>query len=137
LEQVDGISWNGWTTSPEYAPEHPILIQELKRALHDRRPHEILRLIRIAKATGVGDPQRVDNLLTYVQANRQGFYGAYTLRGKLSDQAKAVCVYGSGAVEKHIDLVICRRFKGQGMRWTRQGANRLLKLRLAELDRAA
>lgn len=127
-------------------PQHPILIQELKRALHRRRDDEILRLIRIAKATGIGDPQRVDNLLTYVQANRQGFHGASTLRAKLSDQAKAVCVYGSGAVEKHIDLVICRRFKGQGtpalaagasVRWTRRGANHLLKLRLAELDRAA
>jgi len=40
-------------------------------------------------------------------------------------------------VEKHIDLAICRRFKGQGMRWTRKGANRLLKLRIKELDRVA
>lgn len=40
-------------------------------------------------------------------------------------------------MEKHIDLTMCRRFKGQGMRWTRAGANRLLKLRLHELDKAA
>jgi hypothetical protein len=46
-------------------------------------------------------------------------------------------VEGSGAIEKQMDLAVGRRFKGQGMRWTRKGANRLLKLRLRELDKAA
>lgn len=46
-------------------------------------------------------------------------------------------VEGAGAVEKQMDVVVGRRFKGQGMRWTRRGANRLLKLRLRELERAA
>jgi len=44
-----------------------------------------------------------------------------------------VAVDGSGAIEKQLDLVVGRRPKGQGMRWTRRGANRLLKLRLRKL----
>jgi hypothetical protein len=33
-------------------------------------------------------------------------------------------------MEKNIETVIGRRFKRWGMRWTRRGAHRLLKLRL-------
>jgi len=47
-----------------------------------------------------------------------------------------VAVQGSGAVEKQMDPVVGRRFKGQGMRWTCRGANRLLKLRLRQLEAA-
>lgn len=118
-------------------PEHPRLVQALKQALYEEHGDKIVNMIRMAKINHVGDPERVDKLLTYVKSNRNGFFGARRLREKLSDQAKLVCVEGSGAVEKHIDIGICRRFKGQGMRWTRAGANRLLKLRLLELERAA
>ncbi len=37
-------------------------------------------------------------------------------------------VVGSGVVEKHQDLVVKRRMKGKGMRWTRRGADHLLAL---------
>ena len=33
-----------------------------------------------------------------------------------------------------MDLVICRRFKQRGMRWTRAGANALVKIRLLILN---
>jgi len=126
-------------------PNHSKLVKRLKKALYQGDGKKVVSMVQIAKATGVGDPESVARLLTYVKANQEGFYGARNLRKKLSDQAKLVCVEGSGAVEKHIDLVICRRFpglpkgpgKGQGMRWTRAGANRLLKLRLQELGKAA
>ena len=39
-------------------------------------------------------------------------------------------VSSSGAMEKNIDVVIGRRFKRQGMSWTKDGANNLLKLRI-------
>jgi len=125
-------------------PGHPRLVQRLRRDLFDGKGHKILPTVRLASLNGIGDPEQVDKLLTYLQANQRGFYGARSLRTQLSPEARLVCVEGSGAVEKHIDLAICRRFKGQGMRclsWpgrgTRQGANRLLKLRIRELDRAA
>jgi hypothetical protein len=118
-------------------PQYPKLVHKLKQALYNGQGEKIIPMVRLARMNGVGDPEQVDALLTYLQANQAGFYGARSLRAHLSREAKLVCVNGSGAVEKHVDLTICRRFKGQGMRWTRVGANRLLKLRLKELDRAA
>jgi hypothetical protein len=118
-------------------PDHPKLVVKLKQALYRGEGDKILPAVRLAQLNGIGDPERVQTLLGYLEANQAGFYGARSLRPQLSAEAKLVCVEGSGAVEKHIDLTICRRFKGQGMRWTRRGANRLLKLRLRELDRAA
>ncbi len=118
-------------------PGHPQLVKRLKRHLYRGEGHKIIPAVRLAKINGVGDPERVESLLGYLETNQAGFYGARSLRPHLSPEARLVCVEGSGAVEKHIDLTICRRFKGQGMRWTRVGANRLLKLRIKELDKAA
>jgi hypothetical protein len=118
-------------------PEHPKIVHKLKQALYRGHAHQILPTVRLAQLNNLGDPDRVASLLGYLHTNQAGVYGARSLRPRLSAQAKLVCVQGSGAVEKHIDLTICRRFKGQGMRWTRTGANRLLKLRLQELARAA
>lgn len=117
--------------------DRPKLLRRLKRALYRGEGNRVVQMVRMAKSAGVGDPERVEQLLNYVEANREGFYGARSLRDKVSEEARLVCVEGSGAVEKHIDLAICRRFKGQGMRWTRAGSSRLLKLRLRELDKAA
>jgi hypothetical protein len=118
-------------------PRHPRLVHRLKQDLYHGEGHKILPSVRLARLNGIGDPEQVDQLLMYLETNREGFYGARSLRPHLSPEARLVCVEGSGAVEKHIDLAICRRFKGQGMRWTKRGANRLLKLRIRELDRAA
>lgn len=116
---------------------HPKLVKRLKHHLYTGEGDKIIPAVRLAKINGIGDPKQVEDLLGYLKANRKGFYGARSLRPHLSSKARLVCVEGSGAVEKHIDLTICRRFKGQGMHWTRAGANRLLKLRLKELDRTA
>ena len=118
-------------------PEHPRLVHKLKQALYRGKGEKIIPAVRLAQLNGLGDAERVDALLTYLETNQEGFYGAHSLRPHLSHEARLVCVHGSGAIEKHIDIVICRRFKGQGMRWTRAGANRLLKLRLKDLDKAA
>lgn len=118
-------------------PDHPKLVRRLKQALYRGQGHRIIPAVRLAQLNGIGHPERVQSLLGYLETNQAGFYGARALRPHLSSQAKLICVEGSGAVEKHMDLGICRRFKGQGMRWTRAGSNRLLKLRLREFDKAA
>ena len=41
---------------------------------------------------------------------------------------------GTGAIEKGGDLVICRRFKLRGMRWSRAGAEKVLQYRLLVLN---
>ena len=42
--------------------------------------------------------------------------------------------YGSGPVEKTVDITVARRLKKRGMHWHRGGANPLLKLRLLKLN---
>jgi hypothetical protein len=118
-------------------PDHPLLVKKLKQYLYRGQGRKIIPAVRLAKINGIGDPEQVESLLGYLETNQAGFYAARLLRPQLSPEGRLVCVEGSGAVEKHIDLTICRRFKGQGMRWTRKGANRLLKLRIRELDRVA
>lgn len=118
-------------------PDRPELVAQLKAALYEGHGPEVVRLVALAHALGGRDPERVAKLYGYVQSNQHGFYGACCLREQLSPAAKRVAVVGSGAIEKQMDLVVGRRFKSQGMRWTRKGANRLLKLRLWELERAA
>ncbi|MDI6773703.1 MAG: UPF0236 family protein [bacterium] len=126
--------WHLRRAITEAFPGQPRMIRRLLHYLHTGRGGRLPALIRAAKVAGGGDPQRLNDLLGYVQSNMHGFYGADHLRPRLSPQARLVAVHGSGAVEKHIELVIGRRFKGRGMRWTRAGANRLLKLRLRQLQ---
>lgn len=61
-------------------------------------------------------------LLSYVLSNSDSLdYG----KGKRN---------GSGAVEKNIGIHVGRRFKKQGMRWSKEGANNLLALRTEKLN---
>jgi hypothetical protein len=118
-------------------PDRPELIAQLKEALYQGQGDRVVQLVALAQTMGNGDQERIAQLHGYLVANQHGFYSAWQLRKNLSPDARLVAVVGSGAIEKQQDLVVGRRFKGQGMRWTRTGANRLLKLRLGELDRAA
>jgi|GEM_PF-965255 len=43
-------------------------------------------------------------------------------------------IHGSGVIEKMADLVVKKRMKRQGMRWSREGANNLLVLRAQYLN---
>ncbi len=59
-------------------------------------------------------------------------YGA-GLRPKVSPAARELLARGTGAREKNIEVLVARRFKRWGMRWTRRRAQALLKLRLGIL----
>ena len=118
-------------------PDRPALVAELKQSLYGGDGERLISLVSLARVAGDGDHERVAQLETYLRTNQEGFYGARRLRQRLSPEARTVAVEGSGAIEKQMDLMVGRRFKGQGMRWTRKGANRLLKLRLRELEKAA
>lgn len=71
--------------------------------------------------------QRIADLVTYIESNRDGLYGSRSLKGKVEDKTVLVC--RTGAMEKNIDTVIDRRFKRHGQSWTTEGVNNLLKLR--------
>jgi len=40
----------------------------------------------------------------------------------------------SGPLEKAVDIVVARRFKGRGMSWFRRGVSSLVRLRLLRLN---
>ena len=57
--------------------------------------------------------QKIADLITYIENNRDGLYGSRFLRDKVETKRVPVC--GTGAMEKNIDVVIDRRFKKHGM----------------------
>ena len=77
--------------------------------------------------------EKPDDLLGYLEENRNGIYGSRSLKDKVD--AREVLVVGSGGVEKNIDLMFCCRFKGRGMSWSRAGVQNLLKPRILRHDR--
>jgi hypothetical protein len=117
--------------------DRPGLVTEIARALHDGDAGRILRLVRLARLSAEANAERVRDYETYLHANLHGIHGARRLRPLLSEEVRSAAVDGSGAVEKQGDLLVARRFEHAGMRWTKAGANRLLKLRLRELEAAA
>jgi len=84
------------------------LLWEGKKEEH----RNLLKLKRLVD----GPSEKLDDLLGYLEENWDGIYGSRNLKSKVS--AKEVLVVGSGGVEKNIDLILCRRFKGRGMSWS-------------------
>ncbi len=72
------------------------------------------------------EPDKAIELARYVEGAAPHLFGCNRLpravrRGRMR-------VVGTGVVEKHQDLVVGRRMKRRGMRWTRRGADNLLAL---------
>ena len=74
-------------------------------------------------ATGYG----AEDLPGYLEGVAPHLYGVDLLPRRL--RSGRMRIVGTGVVEKHQDLLVKRRMKQQGMRWTREGANNLLALR--------
>lgn len=87
-------------------------------------PDHALRLLRSWHPPAV--PERMENhrkLLYYIRSNAAG----------ISNYARSD-LFGSGAVEKAVDLIVSRRFKCRGMSWLKPGATGMLKLRLLRFN---
>jgi hypothetical protein len=61
----------------------------------------------------------------YVEQNRDGLH------------YEAGAIWGSGVIEKMVDVVVGKRMKRQGMSWSKQGANNLLALRCHRINSIA
>jgi len=109
--------------------DQPKLVSELIDYLYSGQGEKMLTTVKLAKllCEDAEKRQRIADLVTYMEGNRDGLYGSRSLKDKV--QAKGVLVCSTGAMEKNIDTVIGRRFKKQGMSWTTEGVNNLLKLR--------
>jgi hypothetical protein len=63
----------------------------------------------------------------YIQRNREGIW---------YDEARAQGIsIGSGSADKAGDVLICRRMKLRGMRWSRKGADAVLSIRILVYNR--
>jgi len=115
--------------------DQPHLVAELVDYLYSGRGKEMLDTIKLARLL-CGDNERkkkITALASYIENNFDGLYGSRSLKDRV--EAKRVLVSSSGAMEKNIDVVIGRRFKKQGMSWTKEGANNLLKLRILRYNK--
>ena len=78
------------------------------------------------QAERLRDPVALRKLQAYLTRHQDGMW---------YPQARAEGIdIGTGAIEKGGDLVICRRFKLRGMRWSRPGAEAVLQYRLLVLN---
>ena len=95
----------------------------------------------IVEACQKGEPRRALSLLHGYHAQTpehaeelrklQGYI--YTNREGIANYARSD-LFGSGAVEKAVDILISRRFKMRGMSWLKGGAKGMLALRLLRFN---
>ncbi len=72
------------------------------------------------------NPELASQVAGYLEGVARDLHGVERLPRRL--RRGRMRVVGSGVVEKHQDLLVKRRMKGRGMRWTRRGADNLLAL---------
>ena len=113
----------------------PRLVSELVDYLYSGKGKEMLDTIKLARLLCADNEKKkkIADLASYIENNFDGLYGSRSLKDRV--EAKRVLVSTSGAMEKNIDVVIGRRFKKQGMSWTKEGANNLLKLRILRYNK--
>jgi len=87
------------------------------------QPDKALFLLDSYKALTPEKQEEVRKLKYYIRSNRVGI--ANYRRSSL---------FGSGAVEKAVDIIVSRRFKTRGMSWLRPGAAGMLALRLLRFN---
>lgn len=114
------------------------LERELKKALGEEKKETVEKLKSLALE---GDAEEIVNRLMkevsvdilksekifqtaeYVMNNAEWIRNIPEVKG-----------YGSGPVEKTVDITVSRRFKKRGMSWYRHGVNPLLQMRLLKLN---
>jgi hypothetical protein len=97
-------------------------------------------LERVTAACMAGDPSRALLLLASrapredrAEAWRKLYLYIRSNAGGIANYARSD-LFGSGAVEKGVDLIVSRRFKGMGRTWFRPGAAGMLKLRMLRFN---
>ena len=94
--------------------DQPKLISDLIDYLNSGQGEKMLSTVELVclLCEDRDKSQRISDLVTYIESNRDGLYGSRLLRDRV--EAKTVLVCSTGAMEKNIDTVIDRRFKRHG-----------------------
>jgi hypothetical protein len=108
------------------------LYQKLLKLAFSKKIDKLCLLLKTGTITGRFDKEKAEELATYLKNNAHGIWGSKALKDKVGQ--KEVLNVGSGVIEKNVDIVVSRRFKKRGMRWSKEGANNLLALRVLSLD---
>lgn len=112
--------WHLAAKSREFCSrQEPRFRRMLHRALS--APHHLAA--QLPSGRWKGDPERAGELAVYLTNNGDHLH-TYRAMGPGS------WMHGSAPAEKHIELTVNRRFKRRGVRWSRNGARRLLAIRL-------
>lgn len=94
-------------------------------------PHRFARRLRAGHVAM--DPDKMPELARYIEGVAADLHGCDRLPRDL--RRGRMRIVGSGVVEKHQDLLVGRRMKRRGMRWTRRGADNLLALQARRFSR--
>lgn len=103
--------------------EYESLRQEIYQTCLRGDPEGVLGLLERYVPKTHEDQEALRKLKHYIQTNRDGI--ANYVRSDL---------FGSGAVEKAVDIVVSRRFKLRGMSWLRPGAAGMLAFRMLKFN---
>jgi len=104
--------------------EHPAVPAMLAAAVAGQPEALLLRLRQLAvRAPTVEVQAALRQLIEYIQANAEGIRNL-----------PRAAVWGSGPVEKQVDVLVARRLKTRGMSWYRRGAAALQRLRLLKAN---
>lgn len=136
---ADGEIWiknlaGDWLPTARYQCDHWHLATKIRefcsreegrfRRMLDRAfsaPHHLAA--QLLAGRWKGDPDKARELSVYLTNNGDHLH-TYRAMGA------GRWMHGSAPAEKHIELTVNRRFKRRGMRWSRNGARRLLAIRL-------
>lgn len=99
------------------------LYERIAQTCQMGRPDEALALLNQYQPSSEEEVERLRKLKGYIRSNRVG----------ISNYARSD-LFGSGAVEKAVDLLVSRRFKARGMSWLKPGAAGMLALRLLRFN---
>lgn len=105
--------------------EREAVVEVLKELALCGKGSEILQglMKEGAKVKAVEERKKIMETMTYVRNNLDWIGNIPKVKG-----------YGSGPIEKTVDITVARRFKKRGMSWYKRNANPLLKLRLLKLN---
>jgi hypothetical protein len=105
--------------------EREAVVAVLKELALNGKGSEILQglMKEGAKVKAVEERKKIMETMTYVRNNLDWIGNIPKVKG-----------YGSGPIEKTVDITVARRFKKRGMSWYKRNANPLLRLRLLKLN---
>jgi hypothetical protein len=105
-------------------PEHPG-IPAMLAAAGAGEPETILHALRrlVIRAPTAAAQAELRHVIEYVRANAEGIRNL-----------PRAGILGSGAIEKQVDVLVCRRLKTRGMSWYRPGAAALQRLRVLKAN---